>query len=288
MDKIPNGETRTAEKGMQLIHKMCDALLKWTAVPPRIIQTIQPERASRNDTQQLLARSARKLCEDLGATVSLLSTGFVGPSHALIRMCRENVVAMLWLGLAPKHERERYARLVIEQKPAATRVKLHRLATTVLARLGAQLSMSTRVRFDTATLSGEQFRTEEALAKQDGSAGHDLNFNALVHRLAELLARDYGNEANALLTTAIDYWIESEIIHNGFNAIEVYHVNGGNWFENVDRIEDILVLLIDLRVITILTNTALLHGFDAIGRLPPPTQIEELRTVVQEIRDFLH
>ena len=58
-------------------------------------------------------------CEVLGSSattlepaVVLLRMGFVGPSHAILRMCRESVVSMLFLAFADESEAERFIRFV--------------------------------------------------------------------------------------------------------------------------------------------------------------------------------
>ena len=175
MDEQSNGTARLASAGMKLIRSLADALLAWTAVPPSIIQTAgRPEAQTR--TQRLLERSARKFCDDFGAAVVLLRSGFVGPSHAVLRMCRENIGSMLFLALADQSEAERFIRFATEQKPADTRLKLHRRVKKILEELGDSLPTAARARLSAAILDENQCRADETIATQDKKASIQADY----------------------------------------------------------------------------------------------------------------
>ncbi|MGB7161169.1 MAG: hypothetical protein WBD40_24120 [Tepidisphaeraceae bacterium] len=274
-------------QALMLINELSDALIVWTAVPPHIIATAPGEASAKGRAQQLLVRSARKLCEDIGGAVVLLRQGFTGTPHALMRMCRENVVSVLYLGVAPPSEAERYARFVAAQKPAAARLRLHRLANTLLEKMGDALPAAPRARFQAATLGSVELQQEEQAAAQDRAARDDYLFNSLVTRIAELLKTHVGADAGAFLTTVIDYWIESEVTHNGFYAIETYHVDGGDWQDDLDRLRDVLTMLVDLRVIAAMLTTALLTGFSVSGKLQRPAESHQLAIIAEKAKRFL-
>lgn len=278
--------TPEALEGMKLIHSVSDALLAWTAVPPSIIQSAgSPDAQTRR--QRLLVRSARKFCDDFGAAVVLLRMGFVGPSHAILRMCRENVAPMLFLALTDQSEAERFIRFVTKQKPAETRLRLHRRAKKMLDELGETLPAPARARLSAAILGDEQCQTDEAAASQDGKAPADYTFNRLVARVAQAFERHHGIDARNFLTMVVDYHIESEVTHSGFEAIEAYHVEPADWEADVARLADILTLLMDLRTMTVFTTNALLDAFGMSGRIPKPEAVKTLAELAAETGQYL-
>ena len=285
---MTNDEKTPVSEGIRLIHHMASALRGWLAVPPSIIQSTAPRISDRRLPQQLLVQSARKLCEDVGAAVSLLEQGFAGPPYVLVRACRENVVPMLYLAMAPAAEQVRFANFLAEQKPAAARLKLHHLAKLLLADEGSRLPEGARARLEGAILDEQQVGLDDRRAKQDAKAPADYSFNRLVSRVTEFMGRDHENEAGSFLTTVVDYWIESEVTHSGVDAIDAYHVKGGPWHLDQNRILDLLVLLMDLRVIATLSDTALLFGFTVHGKLPLPPAIQVLQQSTALVRDYLN
>lgn len=286
MDKSSNEIQQLAPEGMKLIQSLAGALLAWTSVPPSIIQTtVRPE--AMTAPQRLLVRSVRKFCDDFGAALVLLRNGFVGPSHAILRMCRENIVSMLFLALATQSEAKRFARFIAEQKPADTRLKLHGRVTKLLGKSGEKLPATARDRLSAAILDEKQIRADQAAATQDAKASADYTFNKLVARIAEVLERDHGSEARTFLTAVIDYHIESEVTHSGFDAIAAYHVETADWRSDLGRIVDILRSLLDLRVMTIFASNALLDAFGASGRIPKPEAVLALGDLASVTRQYL-
>jgi hypothetical protein len=280
---VTNDHEILMAEGVSLIHQMASALREWLAVPPLIIQSAAPKLAQRRPSQQLLVQSARKLCEDIGAAVSLLDQGWAGPSHVLVRVCRENIVLMLYVAMAPQDEQIRFTKYIAEQKPAAARAKLHHLAKSILKEQGRRMPALARARWEGAILDQKEFERDDARAKQDPKAPPDYSFNRLVSRVAEFMRHYDEEEAGSFLTTVIDYWIESEVTHSGVDAIDAYHVREG---PHQERIIDVLVLLMDLRVIAALSGTALLTGFERNGTLPLPAAIQALQQVTESVEMY--
>jgi hypothetical protein len=276
------------KRGSDLLQSFRDALVAWSAVPPAIIGDTKPKARDRTLSQNLAVRGARKLSEDVVAASLLLSQGLVGPAHALVRMCRENVTSIFYLFAAEAADAERFARYIAQQRPAAEQTRLHRVASKLLAEFDGRISDRAKSRLKAATLSEGDLHDVQVTSKQDSKAPDDFRFQNLVVGAIQSLLRNNVENAGDLSGIMIDYWMESEVVHSGFHALELYEINGGTTTLNsLCRLRSALIQMCDIRLIAVELIGVLLRSFDLIGRLPEPHEMQVLRVRQREAIELL-
>lgn len=272
--------------GVKIVHEFAKAFSDWPAVPPSLIELAEKTLENSTEVQHAVIVKARKIAEDIGAAVSLADRGFAGPTHALLRVCRENAMSMLYLSLAEEAEAKQYLCYLNETHPAYSDLRRHKQAKRLLSEHADDLLPEVKERFETALLAEVQVDGIELVARNYRRVARKYSFASLVVEVTRLLDARGLPQLQLLMTTVIDYWIESEVIHSGQDALYLYHAGSVPADLDLERVRDILLVLKDLRLCATITHVSLLAALDLEKDLPMPAQVQELSRISNRAQSF--
>lgn len=273
-------------RGRALVADLVRALSSCRSLPVECARqgldgTARPSRA-----QSYVLRQANKLEEDSAAVLLLLEAGRFGPAQAMLRICRENVINMLYVGQRPDDDSEDFLEYLVTVLPNHTAARRHGTSVDLLDQYGERMDPGTRALLEAAILSEKELQKAKAGCEGIEKVRPKFTFAKRVKRTVDVFLETDFPQAGALLKWILDYGLESDLIHSSHDTWLEYGARHEIDDDPLDAINSQLLILADLREVIVIAHASLLAGFGLVRRIPMPPQIVRLREVQGRADDY--
>lgn len=263
-----------------------NAFDRWLDVPDSLIAIASAESPIvRHEIVYLLNRSWFKLKQDMSSILHLVDVNHFGTAKAVLRMCRETALNMLvWSLSDPAMDRD-HLHLLRDVRPKENAKRLKRDVEAILGRHGQTLDERVVKNLEGALAYADAELSRPPLVNGVVDTGvRQKGFTQLAGILTEQLLHD--GTHHAIPGQVVDFWLESETVHSGFNSIHFYALDEGE-DPVIGPLVIGLAILKDLYPIKAMVTMALMHAMGLEAKLQKPKVDHELGDVVKQVERVL-